>query len=651
MPSSLLQDLQRVRETLELNILLVEDQSRRFFDIIFSPANSSSEPEGCLNLVGDFILKCDSSFLCKTVITDLQFWELLKELLADATADELASYINRILTEILDQPGSHKESLASLCQAVSSDETIMDTLVVNLSTQQLQPRIALRILDCIIGFLTCFKFLSLYSPSDAAHVIPSFLFTCLDTGLWETLTSMLSSHDLRIEIFEKLLPIRRQLFSFLKDVKIDEYETPLKKKLLVTLDHTINTGATRQSKFENSPDFDDFVQMSLLQAFDITAFLENENLTFKKTFTEQLLFCADPFPLFYASLHVCDTLNNLFENIENESGGQIHNLSFVLNKEQFMYALMDRILKSWVEAKGKNVEDLNSLLELIPITFDRISKSLSNSLNLTPQGYFRLALDVIREVDYKLSRELQLDSIREARYEKWSSHVNVFENMLSNQVNDYVHHQRLLQLQKGTWVYADNPIDINIKFPRVYFMVLSANQVNLLVKEFPKISDRTPLIEDNEILASSDTQQNSDKQNTMVIPLSSISTFKSKEILLNDKTPQDSHLVNVIQKNFYTEVELVDKNNKSVLKIFFDTKEAIYSWLDGIQLVSSAKHPNGLSQGTMDQVETLIDIRKSVQMINLAGDDDMKPVDYSQDDEEYYDINTLKGLTRDFYYE
>lgn len=38
-------------------------------------------------------------------------------------------------------------------------------------------------------------------------------------------------------------------------------------------------------------------------------------------------------------------------------------------------------------------------------------------------------------------------------------------------------------------------------------------------------------------------------------------------------------------------------------------------------------------------------------MINLAGDDDMKPVDYSQDDEEYYDINTLKGLTRDFYYE
>lgn len=316
-----------------------------------------------------------------------------------------------------------------------------------------------------------------------------------------------------------------------------------------------------------------------------------------------------------------------------------------------MYALMDRLLKSWVEAKGKNIEDLNSLLELIPITFDRISKSLSNSLNLTPQGYFRLALDVIREVDYKLSRELQLDSIREARYEKWSSHVNVFENMLSNQVNDYVHHQRLLQLQKGTWVYADNPIDINIKFPRVYFMVLSANQVNLLVKEFPKISERTPLIEDNEILASSDTQQNSDKQNTMVIPLSSISTFKSKEILLNDKTPQDSHLVNVIQKNFYTEVELVDKNNRSVLKIFFDTKEAIYSWLDGIQLVSSAKHPNGLSQGTMDQVETLIDIRKSVQMINLAGDDDMKPVDYSQDDEEYYDINTLKGLTRDFYYE
>lgn len=651
MPSSLIQNLQRVRETLALNILLVEAQSRECYEIIFSPANSSTEPEACLNLVGEFILKCDSTFLCQNVVTDLQFWDLLKELVADATADELASYLNRILTETLEQPGSHKKSLVSLCLAVSSDETIMDTLVVNLSTQHPQPRIALRILDCIIGFLACLKFVSVYSPPDAAHVIPSFLFTALETDLWEVLTSMLSVDDLRIEIIEKLLPIRRQIFSFLNAVKIDEYETPLRKKFLSALNHTVYTSTAKEAKFEDGPEFDDFKKMSLLQAFDITAFLENKDLTFKKTFTEQLLFGTKPLPLFYASLHVCDILNNLFEQTENEGSDQLHNLSFVLNKEQFFYALMDRLLKSWVEANAETKEDLNSLLELIPITFERINKSLSTSMDLSPQGYFRLALDVIKEVNYKLSRELQLDAIREARYEKWSKQVGVFEKMLSNQVDDYVHHQRLLQLQKGTWVYADNPIDLNIKFPRVYFMVLSANQVNLLVKEFPKISERNPSIEDNEIQAISDTQQNFDKNKTLVIPMSSITAFRSKEIFLNDKTPQDSHLVNVIQKNFYTEVDLVDKNNRSILKIFFDTKEAICTWLDGIQLISSAKHPNGLSQGTIDQIETLIDIRNSVQMINLAGDDDLTPADSSGDDEEYYDIGTLKGLTENFYYE
>lgn len=651
MPLSSIQNLQRIRETLSLSILLVEEQSKECYDIISDVNNCTADPEGCLNLLGDFILKCDSAFLCQKVIKQQQFWDFLKELVADATVDELASYINRILTELLEQPDDCKESLISLCDAVSSDTTIMDALVVNLSTQHLQPRIALRILDCIIGILTCFKFLCLSSPSDAAHLIPSFLFTCLDTEVWEVLTTLLSVEDLRLDITEKLLPMRRHLFSYLKTVKIEENETALQKKLLVALNHILNPTVANQSNFEERPEYEDYNSINLLQAFDMTAFLENKNLTFKKTFTEQLLFGTKPFPLFYASLHVSDTLNNLFEKIENECTGQLHNLSFVLNKEEFFYALMDRLLKSWVEARAESRDDLQSLLELIPITFDCIHKSLSKTMNLTPQGYFRLALDVIKEVNYKLSRELQLDSMKEARYAKWSNHIGVFENMLSNQVNEYVHHQRLLQLQKGTWVYAENPIDLNIKLPKVYFMVLSANQTNLLAKVLPKITERTPLIEGNEIVFSSDNHSTPHKDETIVIPMSSVSTFKSKEIFIEDKTPQDSHLVNVIQKNFYTEVDLIDKNNKSLLKFFFDTKEAVYTWLDGIQLVSSAKHPNGLSQGTQDQVESLIDIRKSVQMINLAADGSINPVDFSQDDEEFYDLDTLKGLTTNFYYE
>lgn len=639
--------LERARAILAHGERLDEDKTRECFRSIFEPTLSFSEPEGYLNLVGAFVLQCEPPFLCNTAIRNIQFWHLFKEVLEKATSEELIVYLNTLLRPFLTRPEKYKDSYTSLCQAASSDGLILETLVLNLSMEDLTSEAVGGVLNCISALFACHTYLLTFSPADAAHIIPNFILQSLETGLWDVLTAMLSVNDGRIEIINELVGHRREMLTFLKSVTIHDYETPLKNKLLAALD---KASGKQRVKSEETTEFQNMNNITLLQALNISTFLNSKNLTFLKTFTEQQLFGTRPFPLFYACLHVCDITDDVIEKLEKKNTDVVHNITFSLNEDKLMYALMDRLLKSWVESQAESEKDLNSLLMLMPIIFERINQSIPDSSKLSPREYLRLALNVIEEVNYKLARQLQLDTLTETAYEKWSKHVEYFDDMLANQVHDYVHHQRLLQLQKGTWVYAENPLDPKIKSPKLYFMVLSANQAKLLVREYSGISERTPFTEENEILTPLESEQNEEKSRTRVIPISSISFFTSDRILFNDKTPTDSHLVNIIQKNVYTKVEFYDESGSSLLVVFFHTKEAIYSWLDGLQLVCGIKHRGGLSSGTTDQIETLIDLRKSVQMINLT-EDAISPRHSDPDDEEYFDINKLKEITSDFYYE
>ncbi|QLQ81080.1 hypothetical protein HG537_0E04350 [Torulaspora globosa] len=639
--------LERARAILGDDKLLDEDKTRDCFQCIFDSTLSFSEPESYLILVGSFVLQCDPSFLCNTAIKNVQFWHLSKEVLEKATSEELIIYLNTLLRPILECPEKYKDSYTSLCQAASSDDLILGTLVMNLCMEDLSFDTVAGILNCISAFFACHTYLVTFSPADAAHIIPNFILRSLETGLWDVLTAMLSVNDGRIEIINKLVGYRRKMLTFLKLVAIHDYQTPLKDRLLTALD---KASGEQKVKFEETAEFRNMNNVNLLQALNISTFLNSKNLTFLKTLTEQQLFGTRPFPLFYACLHVCDTTDDMIEKLEKKNTDVVHNITFSLNKDKLMYALMDRLLKSWVESQAESEEDLNSLLMLMPITFERINKSIPDSSKLSPREYLRLALNVIQEVNYKLARQLQLDALTETTYEKWSKHVGYFDDMLANQVRDYLHHQRLLQLQKGTWGYAENPLDPKIKSPKVYFMVLSANQAKLLVREYSGISERTPFTEENEILTPSESEHSDEKSKTRVVPISSICFFTSERISFNDKTPTDSHLVNVIQKNVYTKVEFFNESDKSLLVVFFHTKEAIYCWLDGLQLVCGMKHRGGLSNGTTDQIETLIDVRKTVQMINLT-ENAISPEHSDSDDEEYYDINKLKEITSNFYYE
>lgn len=642
--------LERIKQLIERKKDLSKQESEECLKIIFHTPHGSNDIDYYLPAVGEFILLCEATVLCEKVTTDSQFWVTFKEMIAEMEPHLLAEYLNRIFSSVLAHPDIQREIIVPLCQYFCSDHIILDALSVSLSTTRPNHQVSLHLLEAIIGFLNCLVLLSKYDPSNAVIAITSFDFMSLECGLGDILTSLLSVEELRTVIITRFLIVRKQLSAFLTSIKIDDYANPLKARLMEAINTTVIPDTTLQCNFQEAEEnATNLSNINLLQAFDIVVFLEDSNLSFKKTFTEQLLFGDSPFPLYKASFHVTGALNNLFESLENEVDSKPHIVSFLLNKESLMYALMDRLLKTWVQSQGKTDQDMDSLLTLIPIILEHISRSLTSSLNISYQSYLRLAVDIINSIDYNISRELQLDSIREVHYKKWSNCD--FDAMLSKQVNDYVHHQRLLQLQKGTWVYSSNPLDASIKFPKVYFMVLSADQINLLLREFPRKTEYEPFIEGNDIVTSTDKSQHPDGSRTLIIPLNTIISFESKEISSSNKMPKDSRLVNVIHKSFYTEVHLIDKNHKSVLTIYFDTKEAIYIWLDGLQLVSSAKHVNGLSQDTKGQIETLIDIRRNVQMLNLNTHEDIKPLGVTSGDEEYYDLDALKKLTTGFYYE
>lgn len=65
----------------------------------------------------------------------------------------------------------------------------------------------------------------------------------------------------------------------------------------------------------------------------------------------------------------------------------------------------------------------------------------------------------------------------------------------------------------------------------------------------------------------------------------------------------------------------------------------------------SIKHHDGLSIGTTEQMENLIDLRKGVQMINLAGEQIVPGIHDHDNDKEFYNIDELRAVTSNFYYE
>lgn len=641
-------DAYRVNQLLTQNEYLSFDQSRECLKTILRTVKETNDPFEFD--FAQFLLSCDEKILCREAVLETEFWEIFEETMSEAPFETLAICLTRICTLSLRESGVDLEAVVNLCRFLSSSEIILPPLSANLSTQRSSIRLNFDILESIDGVLRCLTCLCENDKVNAAIIVPSCFFMFHDCGFWSILISLLPMEELQSEILEVILPLRNKISKFMSTLTLNEFATPLENKMFEAVEDTINLDTSMKEKFEEvNHGYNDLHSIKLIEAFHLVVFLKNANLSFKKTLGEELLFGSNPFPLYNAFFSILDHLHQFLDFRSKDFFTTLYYAAFLLSKDAFIYVLMDKLLKMWVASQGKTRKDMDSLLETVPIMLDQVDKSMKRLSDSSPHGSVGLALETFEGIDYDSARQLQLENIKKRHYSKWSSSIGDFDELLSEQVHDYVRHQRLLQLQRGAWVYSENPLDRHIRSPKVYYMVLSANQINLLVREFPAKMEMTPHVEENHIFGGPE-KEHSSYEKTVVIPLHNIVDFETKELQMDNNVPEDSRLVNVIRRDFYTGVNFLDKHRKVVLKVYFDTKEDIPVWLDGLKLVSPFKIKQNITEETKEQMDTLVSIRRNAQVLNLEISDGNE-ITESSDDEEYYYADALKELTSSFYYD
>ncbi|SCV03537.1 LAMI_0H08944g1_1 [Lachancea mirantina] len=431
----------------------------------------------------------------------------------------------------------------------------------------------------------------------------------------------------------------------LQDESVENVSLRLKSKLGDLLDKHFRI----DEKVESPLSIQSIDRLSVLNTIDLLLFLKDNNLGFRKKFLERLLFEEDQFPLIEASVMVSTAIARYCGAAIQDEASVEFAVSCILNKDLLIYTMLDKLLQFWIESSADDKDDLESIFQLLSMfVFNAETKSGLNSSSLSD------SIHNVNTLNYKALRKEQLKKIRDGHNQKWKKQIAQFDSMLSHQVVEYVRHQRLLQLHKGSWVYSENPLDPNIKQPKVYFIVLSDNQMNLLAKEFRYRVEDSPQVLGNEIAASSETQ--SSKGKTIAIPLKKISKFHNVRVQAENKVPENAKLVNILNKSVYTEIHLLARDSSLLLRFYLDTKEASYVWWDGLQMIvsslTSGHEKMTISEDTRSQIDGLVNLRKNVQTIGLgdlneleSNDDDSETEDY------YYDLDRLKELTTNFYYE
>lgn len=373
-------------------------------------------------------------------------------------------------------------------------------------------------------------------------------------------------------------------------------------------------------------------KFSVFHLIDLYFFLENTNITFKKSYHQQILFNSNKlqkFPLVLASLKVSNFLNEIFNPNSNLVISK--NLSrFFFLREILQYNLINNFLEIWVNSKAE-FEDFDNLFDLIKILLEQITLSLNNTEDLNPINKVLIAC---KQNSYKTLRSIQLESYKSHINQITNSETKGFNKLLNDQTFEFVKNQRFLSLSQGTWVYSQLPSTRNPSNNSYHFIILSPNFKQLLYKEFK---------------TKSDTKPNIDKIGSS-IDISSITNFEIEEILQVDKSappPSNSKLINLTNKTIINKISLLNRKNK-VLFQFYDKKEDSLVWLDGLNLLIG--NDDNLSNNLRVQLSKLYDVRKTVQLLNF---DEKIEHEFNNDYENGDNSNNLEyleKLTKNFYY-
>lgn len=636
---------------------LTSAQSKTCYRTLVDNQNLNETSNEYEKLLANYILLCDEEYLCRTVISDFQFWNILCNNCQKLMPETLVSNLTKLFNVALKCQDSNKnEAIVSICHISKENPQLIGILLLILSQRPIQKSLFADTILCITLFLKCSLALCEISLSNAVEFVPAILILLFQYNFPASMSELFYIEEFQPLILEEFVPLKQRLINFLSSVNIDDYSCSLRGDLL----RAIKDNSVFQKGLEM--EMGDLPSINLLNAYDTFTFLNSANGSFKRLYTEQLLFGENDFPLYEAIFKLSDQFRRLFnlsgkrENpySDSECDLKLQIATAVLNRQTCFYKTLELFLRFWIESLAKSQKDLISLLKLAIITLKYVCLSSSDLESaIQTKSLLKTQVFALDSMSYKFARTLQLDSIKKEQYRTWSSSIASFDTMLSGQVHDYVRHQRLLQLQKGTWVYAENPLDPEAGTPKVYFLIVSDNHASLLAREFETQTNDLPYLFDNKILTSPGSEALANGR-TKVVVLKHITSFKSIELTTPSRRTGNNVYIKLDETNVYTEVELKDRNDRTVLKFYLDTEEGKYIWLDGLKLISPSQHED-ISEDTKEQIDTLFDLRKNVQMINLNVHQDIivpppEPSDENED-EEFYDLETLKKVTQDFYFD
>lgn len=413
------------------------------------------------------------------------------------------------------------------------------------------------------------------------------------------------------------------LFSSL-DVSLNESGTP------ATLQEYVEAG------FTDCPTEYVTNNFSILSAMELGIVLRNPIHSFKKKFYQELMLNdKTTFPLSIFINKVVEMWINIFEDIEQYP--YIHSL--ILKWERIIYYSITSCLIFWQDAKCQldAADDVDKIVELLKPNIEKLEYKKSESIEECLLSSSSL-IDNLRGI--------QVQKLKRLHQQKWNNNFSQFNEHLAKEAMDFLCEQRAIQLLKGSWVYTEKHGEflLNRENPKLshkyYFILLSPNRREIYYKKFSEKPAVNPSFEQME---------------SRSIKLADIANFQCTKLneKLSNQGKNNKNTVSVRGTISYEKLTLVDSNNTKLLSFVTDTEVNKYVWLDGLKMLKGMVNKGDLSAETEKQLNSLIDIRRTTQLLKL---EDKEVENYitdhldNSDDDDTYDLNELSEVTKDTYF-
>ena len=452
--------------------------------------------------------------------------------------------------------------------------------------------------------------------------------------------------ELMTDLVVRLKVAYYRLNQFLQVTRFDlsiQYHQGMLDDLFILLDASLNEdgiSATRQeyieAGFTGNPT--EYVKnnFSLLSAMELCLVLKNPIHLFKKRFHQELMLDdKKTFPLSTFIVKVVEMWINIFEDIEQYPN--IHSL--ILKWERMIYYSMTSCLKYWqgTRCQLEDADDADKIVELIKPNIEKLEYKKTESV----EECLVSASGLIDNL-----RGIQVQKLKRLHQQKWNNKLSQFSEHLSKEAMDFLCEQRVTQLLKGSWVYTEKYGDIllNHEKPNLshkyYFILLSPNRAEVYYKKFSEKPTVNPSFEQME---------------SRSIKLVDIANFQCTKLdeRLNNQEKNNINTVSVRGTISYEKITFVGTDDTKLLSFVTDTDVDKYVWLDGLKMLKGMVSKGDLSAETEKQLTSLIDIRKTTQLLSL---EDKEVENYitdhldNSDDDDTYDLNELSEVTKDSYF-